>query len=123
MENLENERGVPKYRNSSHMFTLLSHRRPGVCRLDTFRNGARQGDVKTVEMLLACGLDVNAADYDLRTAIHLAASTGNKHVVEVLLKRSADVNVKDRWGGTALADAIREGHAQVAELIRARAGR
>ena len=84
---------------------------------------ARQGDVKTVEMLLACGLDVNAADYDLRTAIHLAASTGNKHVVEVLLKRSADVNVKDRWGGTALADAIREGHAQVAELIRARAGR
>ena len=82
---------------------------------------ARQGDVKSVKMLLESGLSANVADYDGRTCLHLAASTGNRNVVEALLSdKSVDVNFKDRWGGTALADAVREGHQQVAELLRQR---
>ena len=49
-------------------------------------------DVKGVEMLLEGGCSVNAADYDKRTALHLASSTGNSHVVSVLIEHKADLN-------------------------------
>ena len=84
---------------------------------------ARQGDVRHVKMLLACGLDVNVADYDRRTCMHLAAATGNTNVVEALIAQGANLNVADRWGGTPLGDAIREGHAKLADLIRSKGGK
>ena len=42
-----------------------------------------------LEILLSCGVDINAADYDKRTALHLASSEGNIHVVQLLLDRGA----------------------------------
>ena len=59
---------------------------------------ARLGDVKSIDTLLAGGCSVNSADYDRRTCLHLAASTGNRHVVEALLNHGVDVNFQDRWG-------------------------
>jgi len=58
-------------------------------------------------------LDVNATDYDRRTALHIAASDGHMSVVELLISRRADVNTKDRWGHTALREAEREGYADI----------
>eukprot|EP00327_Prymnesium_parvum_P014728 CAMPEP_0113246232 /NCGR_PEP_ID=MMETSP0008_2-20120614/9358_1 /TAXON_ID=97485 /ORGANISM="Prymnesium parvum" /LENGTH=1137 /DNA_ID=CAMNT_0000093969 /DNA_START=33 /DNA_END=3446 /DNA_ORIENTATION=- /assembly_acc=CAM_ASM_000153 len=83
---------------------------------------AREGDNKRITLLLACNARVNAADYDSRTCLHLAASEGNFKVCELLLKHNADVNVTDRWGGTPLRDAIREGHDEVAKLLRGEDG-
>jgi potassium channel len=60
---------------------------------------ARCGDTEGIKLLLFGGCLIDAADYDKRTCIHLAASTGNLLVVEELLKQGADFNVKDRWGG------------------------
>ena len=37
---------------------------------------ARQGDVDRIKLLLLAGCNVNAADYDKRTCLHLAASEG-----------------------------------------------
>lgn len=83
-------------------------------------SAAHSGDVVALKKLVADGADVNAGDYDNRTALHLAASEGLmlvlKFLVDVLY---ADVNVVDRWGGTPLDDAIRSEHAEAADFLRA----
>ena len=61
---------------------------------------ASKGDVNAIKELLEEGADVNASDYDGRTALHLAASEGHGHVVELLLNHGANVNPVDRWGDT-----------------------
>ena len=63
----------------------------------------RRGRLK---LLLLAGCDLNAADYDARTALHLSAFEGNLHIVNELVKSDANLNVKDRWDGTPLADAV-----------------
>ncbi len=75
-----------------------------------------------MRLLLTGGCDPNAADYDKRTCLHLAASMGNLHVVQELLKHGADINYQDRWGGTPLADAMREGHGKVTSVLRESGG-
>lgn len=46
------------------------------------------------------GVEPNVADYDKRTALHLASSEGRAEIVLLLLERRADVNSLDRWGRT-----------------------
>ena len=41
-------------------------------------------------------VNLNAADYDQRTCLHLAASEGNGPIVEFLVQSGADINAKDR---------------------------
>ena len=83
---------------------------------------ARLNDLEKMKLLLKGGCDANAADYDKRTCLHLAASTGNAHVVEALIEFKADINFQDRWGGTPLVDAISGGHHKLARLIREHGG-
>lgn len=59
-----------------------------------------------LEMLLEYNSDVNAADYDSRTPLMLAAAEGHTEHVRLLLQRNADVNLRDRWGATALCGAF-----------------
>lgn len=80
---------------------------------------ARGGLLSPLKLLLSCGVNVNAADYDQRTCLHLAASEGNLRIVELLLENKADANATDRWGGTPLRDALRSGHFEVAIALRA----
>lgn len=86
-------------------------------------SGASLGDLETLTQLLNSGADVNCADYDGRTALHLAASEGHVAVVELLLSRGAHVNAVDRWGGTPLQDAVRHKHDAVSSLLKERGGR
>ena len=78
---------------------------------------ARKGDLERIRMLLLCGVDVNAADYDDRTCLHLAASVGDLATVRELVANGANVQSKDRWQNNALADAVREGHGEVAAVL------
>ena len=78
--------------------------------------------MEKVKLLLSGGCEVNAADYDRRTCLHLAACTGNVHIVEQLIEFKADVNYNDRWGGTPLVDALRSGHNKVAKMLRDHGG-
>lgn len=54
-----------------------------------------------------CGVDVNAKDYDFRTATHLAAGNNEIAVLSYLLQNGADPNALDRWGCRPLDEAHR----------------
>lgn len=78
---------------------------------------ANGGDVAAIEAFLDSGADVNSADFDRRTALHVAACEGRKDVVALLLSRGANVNHQDRWGSTPLADAIHYKNYDVCKLL------
>lgn len=69
-----------------------------------------RGKLKNLVKLLEAGADVNAKDYDNRTALHIAAANGAMEFVELLCNRGANVNVKDRWGRTPLDDCVEGNH-------------
>ena len=79
------------------------------------------GDTVALERLIGGGAEVDAADYDGRTALHLAASEGHQAAVELLLGRGARIDPRDRWGGTPVLDAVRQRRPGVVEALR-RAG-
>jgi hypothetical protein len=82
---------------------------------------AAEGDIFQLRMLIESGVRVDAANYDGRTALHLAAGRGNVEMVELLLSHGADSSLKDRHGRDALDDAIDGGHARIESILRARA--
>ena len=84
-------------------------------------DATRRGDVAAVRVLLEGGADVNAAQGDGMTALHIAAETGNLEVAELLIEAGADVHAGSRIGGyTALHLAGGGAHASVVRaLVRA----
>ncbi|OQR81165.1 hypothetical protein ACHHYP_16672 [Achlya hypogyna] len=79
---------------------------------------AHEGRVDEVRRLKLLGADVNAADYDGRTAMHIAASMGHVSVLEELVHQGANVHAVDRWGGTPLSDAARYAPSQADAVMR-----
>lgn len=78
---------------------------------------ASRGRVLNVTYLLQHGAIVNYADYDKRTALHLACAEGHLEVVKVLLNAGADVLFKDRWDITPFDEARKNKHDEVAAII------
>ena len=78
---------------------------------------AYQGDLDEVRRLVASGVNLDEADYDGRTCMHLAASEGQTKVVEFLIAKNVNIKPKDRWGGTPHDDAKRHGHKDVMILL------
>ena len=79
---------------------------------------ASNGDILEITRLAARGVNLNVADYDGRTAAHLAASEGQIGVLEYLIKRKVKLNAVDRWGGKPLDDAKREKHKKAVALLK-----
>lgn len=71
---------------------------------------ASRGDRVGLNQMLREGISPNVQDYDLRTALHLAASEGHAPIVELLIEYGADVNLEDRWFKT-VAQAHKAFHA------------
>ena len=82
-------------------------------------SAASTGDMAETLHLAARGVDLNSADYDGRTAAHLAASEGQIKVLEYLIAMGAKLDPVDRWNGTPLDDAKRENRGAVVKLLRA----
>lgn len=58
------------------------------------------GNVPILKHMLDNGTPVDAADYDGRTALHLAASEGHAAAVKLLLDYNPNVNPCDRFNET-----------------------
>jgi len=78
---------------------------------------AREGDIDAITRLVARGINLHGADYDMRTPLHLAAVAGHADVVDYLLRRGVEAGRRDRWGCTPLDDAKRHGSDSVVELL------
>ena len=59
-------------------------------------------DVKTAELCLEKGADVDCLKCGSVTALHMAATKGNLEVAGLLISRGADVNKKDGDSKTPL---------------------
>ena len=68
---------------------------------------AAAGDIEQIQRLIRNGVDPDAADYDGRTALHLATCQGQTEVISYLLNVKCNITCKDRFGGTPLEDAVR----------------
>jgi len=78
---------------------------------------ASAGDIDEIQRLESLGTDLNTADYDGRTAIHLASSEGRTDVVKYFIGKKINLSPKDRWGGTPLMDAKKGRHKEVVILL------
>jgi len=68
----------------------------------TGRFKTQEDIIRTVDILMGQGLDINAADNRGRTALHGAALQGFDEVVEALVERGADLGALDQDGLTPL---------------------
>ena len=77
----------------------------------------KDGDLDTVRQIIARGCDVDGYDFDLRTALHIAACEGHGKIIAYLLRNGADPLVTDKFGGTPLSDARQSGSSDIVALL------
>eukprot|EP00929_Paragymnodinium_shiwhaense_P088046 TRINITY_DN48248_c0_g1_i1.p1 TRINITY_DN48248_c0_g1~~TRINITY_DN48248_c0_g1_i1.p1 ORF type:complete len:494 (+),score=99.29 TRINITY_DN48248_c0_g1_i1:73-1554(+) len=109
--------------------SLTSLRRPSMSnttmdeRIDCMRlcYAARDNNVSQVRDLLSSKVDPSVADYEDRTALHLAAlNPGAVELINILLDNKADVNARDTMGQTALSRARQAELFTIEKLLVAR---
>jgi ankyrin repeat protein len=84
---------------------------------------AQRGDVGAVKAALAASPKVDDADrLSKRTALHMAAFSGNAEIAKLLLDAKAGPNVQDRTGKTPVTVAAEKGNAEVLKLLLAAGG-
>lgn len=57
----------------------------------------KSGNSELLRRLLVARVPVSAADYDNRTALHLAAAEGFVEMAKMLIKAGADIFAQDRY--------------------------
>lgn len=66
------------------------------------RRAAADGDITGLRALLTCGADIDDADQEGSTALHLAAEFGREEAVQLLVDEGADLEACDDTGQTPL---------------------
>ena len=85
-------------------------------------SAAAKGDLTTIEHMEG-KISLSVADYDGRSALHLAAAEGHLEVVRYLLEHGADREAKDRWGATPYHEASKLGEgSDICKLLQIPSG-
>jgi len=109
------------YANMVQDQSLIDPRRPMVERAADqsayLCGAASRGDIGELRRLVASGTSPCTADYDGRTALHLAASEGQEMTVRYLLSICSEIRPIDRWGNSPLDDARREGNGAIVRML------
>nr|XP_046166369.1 glutaminase liver isoform, mitochondrial isoform X3 [Oncorhynchus gorbuscha] len=80
---------------------------------------AFKGDIQSLRRYFLSGADVNAVDYDGRSALHVAASEGHSEVIRFLVENTGtNYSLKDRWGNTPMQEAMKHSHGPAAQLLK-----
>jgi glutaminase len=79
---------------------------------------ASEGDMMTIRLLQEFGVDMASVDYDLRSAMHVAATNCEPEAMRFLATHGGRINCKDRWDNTPLDDAVREGHTELVKQVK-----
>jgi ankyrin repeat protein len=79
---------------------------------------AFKNDLKNMAILKNSGWQVNAFDYDGRTALGIAASEGNIESVQFLVENGANIRHRDARGNNAFDDAIRENRQTTIDFLK-----
>lgn len=108
---------APKRAQVSNTYETVGQSNPVSADLIGFIWAASEGDLTSLRRYIARGINPDHADYDGRTALHVAASEGQKGAVRFLLGHGVNLGCRDRWGNTPLEDAQRHGHASTAALL------
>src|SRR6202034_4186259 len=75
---------------------------------------------EAIPLLLAQGVELNAADQSGLTALHAAAAMGRTEVVRLLVESGADPQQLTASGLTPLRIAEAGGHAEIADFLQSR---
>ena len=84
---------------------------------DKLLNAVKNGDLKTVEALIAACTNLEARNNENLTALLLAAKKGYTDIANKLIIAGAHVNAQDRYGWTPLSHASDNGHAALVRLL------
>lgn len=98
-------------------FSNLSERQRSTLLFFELCTAANWGDIKTVKQVLDEGVDVNQADYDRRTALHIASCENRLEITQMLLQEGANMLAEDRWGMTPYAEAKKHQYSELVELF------
>lgn len=116
--------------NYDNLTRLTEKRDPRVSRLSAKAErvnevlwAAGKGDRGAIERLVVEGAALQVADYDQRTALHIAAAEGRERTVTYLVDQGVELDAEDHRGCTPLDDALAHGHAAVAEALEQRGAR
>jgi glutaminase len=78
---------------------------------------ASVGDIAELKRLIAHGHNLDLADYDGRSPLHLACADNQADTVRFLLDHGVATSPKDRWGVTPLADARKHKRKEIVSLF------
>ncbi len=77
---------------------------------------ADRGHIKTVDLLLRNGADINARDNGNWTSL-MSAACGHSEISERLLQNGAAIDAADNTGRTSLINAATKGHTEIVRLL------
>jgi len=87
-----------------------------------FMGSARKGDLGTLKLLVENGINIDALDYDMCSALHVAAMADQPVAVDFLLSNKTTVNLLSRWNTSPLDEGIKSKSVLCAKLLVACGG-
>ena len=84
---------------------------------DPLMAAAADGNLSTIQKLVAQGRDVNFRDDERATPLMYAASFGYLDAARFLIQHGADVNARGKWGVSALDSAINQNHSDIVDML------